>query len=228
MQMCRPLRRAASSTLPGVCCVQMMQAQPLSCSHAALSGAHAAAHSWLQLPELVRLDQLHAFVVESSRVPLSYASLRTLAARLQAPAQRPRWVAHVSAQWRLARTGDRAWMQRWDADADYSEEQPADVAVTQACGISVEHPRSWVVSVLPAEPAEAAASEPPQQRTDGTTGAQATCAEAQRRGMLLHNVPIGAELQLRTRRNGDRFMPHWRQKARVHVVTQALACITRH
>jgi hypothetical protein len=106
-----------------------------------------------------------------------------------------------------------------EAEADVDAADPS-LAVTRGCGVTVEHPRGWAVrveAVPPAAAAAAAAAAPPGAGTlpsDEAAAAAAVGAAAQRAGMLLHNVPTGATLRLRTRRDGDRFAPHWRSQAR--------------
>ena len=82
----------------------------------------------------------------------------------------------------------------------------------------VTHPRGWRVRlerVGAAEAAAKAAAEAAAEEPHALRCAEdALSADAARRGMLLHGVRAGDALTLRTRRDGDRFAPHWRHKVR--------------
>jgi hypothetical protein len=190
----------------------------------------------LALPELARMDQLHAFVTGATRRPLSYASTRALATRLAAAAvsdARPRWAADVGAGWRLTRTAGAARMHRLVASEQGSERSrgsrgaaQAGLTVTRGVGVAVEHPRGWAVHIEALTESECDEDAWPSQLVDPfapDAGELAVSEAAQRHGMVLHNVPIHAPLRLRARRDGDRFQPHWRGNVRYACV---LTCFT--
>jgi len=101
--------------------------------------------AWLQLPPLARLDQLHAFVQDATRAPLSYGALRELAARCAAPAARLRWAAHAGGDWLLVRAGARLRMRRKGGEAE------AEAPLGGGLGV-VRHPPGWTVRLWPLQP----------------------------------------------------------------------------
>jgi tRNA(Ile)-lysidine synthase len=107
--------------------------------------------AWRCLPPLARMDQLHGFVRDATRAPLSYSTLRELAARAAAPGSRQRWSAHAGAGWALERAGGRLRMLRLGTGRGGIP--PAAAARTQLAPddggppVIVTHPAGWRVSL---------------------------------------------------------------------------------
>lgn len=165
------------------------------------------------MPAVARLDQLHAFIASHlGSAAVAYTTLRELAARAESLDGRPRWTAHITSTWRLVRSGDRLRVQLWSGsshadgeDGDLTDSGPVvNQTTTYLGGIRVHHPAEWKVTLhqVPASSSRAATHGP---------GVEWWSADAQAAGITLHALPPDAELTLRTRRDGDRFTPYWRQ-----------------
>jgi tRNA(Ile)-lysidine synthetase-like protein len=165
-------------------------------------------HRWRALPAVTRLDQLHAFVEAHTRSGCAYATLRELAARAESPDGRPRWSAHINATWRLVRSGDRLRVQQWSGSDTVTDRDEDGVTTTSLGTLRVHHPAAWRVTlrIVDGDVPTAATED-----KDGSVQEGEWWSPALRKaGMTLHRLPADAELTLRTRRDGDRFTPHWR------------------
>ena len=194
-----------------VCCLHSPATFSVLCSH---EKPLTPKRSWLRLPALVRLDQLHGFLVSSTGGAVAYATLRKLADLAAAPTARPRWRAHLSDKHTLLRCGRRLRVVARGGGGDGgpdADEGDAAAVTTTCCGdVAVTHPRSWRVRMHPLEL-------PSSQHAGGgvapPAGEDAWGSDALCGGQTLHLPLGGAPLLLRTRRDGDRFAPHWRPKA---------------
>ena len=158
------------------------------------------------MPAVARLDQLYAFVEAHTRGGCAYATLRELAARAESLDGRPRWSAHINATWRLVRSGDRLRVQQWPGSDTVSPSDENGVTTTSLGALRVHHPAAWRVTlrILDGDEKDSLGGETAEAPQEWWSPALRSA------GMTLHGLPADAELTLRTRRDGDRFTPHWR------------------
>lgn len=134
------------------------------------------------LPALAAAAVLHDFVVERMPGALSAAQVERALALLAGG--EPAWSLDLSHKRRLLRRGERLLLRAQDAAA-----APMEVHALGPWRILA--PEGWQVQGGPAESMDAGAS-------------------PGRDAVTLHNLPPGAELQVRTRAPGDRFHPPWK------------------
>ena len=139
-----------------------------------------------------------------TREGCAYATLRELAARAESMDGRPRWSAHINATWRLVRSGDRLRVQQWSGSDSVSDRDEDGFTTTSLGALRVHHPAAWrvILRIVDGDEKDSLGREAAEDEWWSPALRKA--------GMTLHSLPADAELTLRTRRDGDRFTPHWR------------------
>jgi len=145
---------------------------------------------WWSLTELIQHELIHDFITKCTQTSMPFKQLKKIVAQVHNGESQ--WTLYIGQDWILTRIGDMLSLEQKGSKMTLPQN------IEEECGdLKITFPKEWVFTA---------------ERINHDSKV-VLCSKKDNSSfpVILYNVPYGANLSLRFRKDGDRFHPPWRQ-----------------